>query len=212
MDYANIYFQLTSRAKNRILEGYTEKHHILPRSLGGTNKKENIVRFTVREHFLAHLCLWKMSEGEARKKMAYAVVSFKRQRQCQKGKGIRFNSRTYEIAKKERNVALSRKFSGEGNPNFGGKYTSQPDIQQRMRVKKSSTENMGKYERTNEVVKKNSQNRKGKGLGIRNAMSDPIHRAKVGVSKVGKKLHIGPNGERKMFIPNTAPEGYTCYY
>ena len=32
--------------------GYYEKHHIQPKSLGGSNKKENLVRLTAREHFI----------------------------------------------------------------------------------------------------------------------------------------------------------------
>ena len=42
MDYQKIYNSLIERSKNRLLEGYSEKHHIVPRCLGGTNKKENI--------------------------------------------------------------------------------------------------------------------------------------------------------------------------
>ena len=52
------------------------------------------------------------------------------------------------------------------------------------------------------------QNRTGKGCGERNAMSNPENRAKVGASKLGRKLHIGPDGERKMFVPGWEPEGF----
>lgn len=36
--------------------GY-EVHHILPKSMGGSNEKHNLVKLTTREHFLAHLLL-----------------------------------------------------------------------------------------------------------------------------------------------------------
>ena len=39
---------------------YYEKHHILPKSMGGSNCKSNLVYLTGREHFLAHWLLWRM--------------------------------------------------------------------------------------------------------------------------------------------------------
>lgn len=36
-----------------------EKHHVLPRSLGGGDEASNIIKLTLREHYLAHLILWK---------------------------------------------------------------------------------------------------------------------------------------------------------
>jgi hypothetical protein len=61
MDYNKIYYSIITNAKNRIItDGYYEKHHIIPRSLGGDNSKENIVGLTAREHYICHLLLTKM--------------------------------------------------------------------------------------------------------------------------------------------------------
>lgn len=60
MDYSKHYALLINRAKNRILDGYTESHHIVPRCMGGLNEKVNIVELTPEEHYLAHLILVKM--------------------------------------------------------------------------------------------------------------------------------------------------------
>jgi hypothetical protein len=38
---------------------YFEKHHIVPRWLGGKDTKDNLVLFTAKEHYIAHLLLWK---------------------------------------------------------------------------------------------------------------------------------------------------------
>ncbi len=43
-------------------ELYTERHHKAPKSLGGSNDKSNMIRLTGREHFIAHLILWKALE------------------------------------------------------------------------------------------------------------------------------------------------------
>lgn len=45
-----------------------ELHHIVPKAYGGTNEKENLILLSPREHFIAHLLLWKAYGG----KMAYA--------------------------------------------------------------------------------------------------------------------------------------------
>jgi hypothetical protein len=39
---------------------YTEKHHILPRCMGGDDTKENLVRLTPEEHFFCHKLLCKI--------------------------------------------------------------------------------------------------------------------------------------------------------
>ena len=49
------------RDKNR-KKGF-ELHHIWPRSLGGPCTKENVILLTPREHYLAHLMLWKAYGG-----------------------------------------------------------------------------------------------------------------------------------------------------
>jgi hypothetical protein len=82
MNYQNIYNQIIERAKDRKLKGYKEKHHIIPKCLGGNNTKENLVELTAREHFLCHrlLCeiypnnnkliwaLWLMAIGKKKPK------------------------------------------------------------------------------------------------------------------------------------------------
>jgi hypothetical protein len=38
---------------------YYEKHHVVPRWLNGKDTKDNLVLFTAKEHYIAHLLLWK---------------------------------------------------------------------------------------------------------------------------------------------------------
>lgn len=65
MNYEKIYNALVEKAKVRGLdksqhEGYFEIHHIIPRCLGGSDEKDNLVMFTAREHYIAHLILAKL--------------------------------------------------------------------------------------------------------------------------------------------------------
>jgi len=43
---------------------YTERYHIIPKSLGGNNEKHNLVRLSAREHFLVHWLLTKMCKSK----------------------------------------------------------------------------------------------------------------------------------------------------
>jgi hypothetical protein len=87
-------------------DGYYETHHILPKSLGGTEDDENLVRLTAREHFIAHLLLWKMTQDDtfSNWKMARAL-SYNRFGQHGRKKCI--NSWRYEIAKKAYSISRS---------------------------------------------------------------------------------------------------------
>lgn len=71
MNYKKHYNLLIERSKNRVLEGYVEKHHIIPKCLGGTDDKENLAILTPEEHFLAHQLLIKLNPGH--KGLVYAV-------------------------------------------------------------------------------------------------------------------------------------------
>lgn len=74
MNYQQIYNQLISKRQQEIPEGYTEKHHIIPKCLGGTNDKENLVKLTAREHFIVHQLLVKIYPEN--KNLILAVIRF----------------------------------------------------------------------------------------------------------------------------------------
>lgn len=76
MNYEQIYYTLCERSKQRIWEKFTyEKHHILPKSMGGSDAKSNIAILTPREHALAHLLLVRFLKGENKAKMIFAIKS-----------------------------------------------------------------------------------------------------------------------------------------
>lgn len=70
--YKSWYDSIIQKAKVKNLSGYKEKHHILPRCLGGKDIKKNLVKLTAREHFIVHMLLCKFTLGQARIKMLYA--------------------------------------------------------------------------------------------------------------------------------------------
>ena len=58
MDYHKHYSLLVNKALDREKPNcYTEKHHIIPKCMGGTDDSSNLVVLTAREHFIAHQLL-----------------------------------------------------------------------------------------------------------------------------------------------------------
>ena len=116
MDYVKIYNSLISsrllknRTKNN--DGTLEKHHIIPKCLGGDNGKANLVLLTPREHYVAHWLLYKMHTDKIKAKMAYAFFCMCRRNPNQKRS---VTSRMYERTKQ----AMTTTCCGENNHNFG---------------------------------------------------------------------------------------------
>ena len=107
MDYQKIYNNLIERSKNRYLEGYGEKHHILPRCLGGLDNKENLVDLYPEEHYLAHLLLCKMYPGN--QKLLYAAMNMTTGSMINNGKR---NNKAYGWLRRQ----YAESMSGDNNP------------------------------------------------------------------------------------------------
>lgn len=114
MDYKKHYDLLISKAINRDFKTlpYTEKHHIVPRSEGGTDDIYNIVRLTAREHFLAHWLLFRIDPT-----IKSRVFSF--WRMCN-GRGstpkehwVVISSRCYEESRMAHSEAISKALKGK---------------------------------------------------------------------------------------------------
>jgi hypothetical protein len=71
------YYNIINNRINNPPAGYFEKHHVIPKCLGGSNDPSNIVHLTAREHFICHLLLVKITTNDANKKMRRAAGMFK---------------------------------------------------------------------------------------------------------------------------------------
>lgn len=101
MNYQKIYNQIINKRKSNIITyGYYETHHILPKALGGTNKKDNLVRLTAREHFICHLLLAKIYGGN----MWYAIHMMSIGANNRNSRFYRVNSNIYEIVRKQMSI------------------------------------------------------------------------------------------------------------
>jgi len=99
--YSKWYYQIINAAQQRKLfkEEYKERHHIIPKSLGGSNSKENLIDLTAREHFVCHLLLTRMLTGKEKAKMIHAVNQLMSQKNQHQFDRYVPNSRIYEMIK-----------------------------------------------------------------------------------------------------------------
>lgn len=92
MNYEKNYYDYINYIKGleRTLE-YSETHHIVPRCLGGSDDKSNLVVLTAREHFLAHYLLTKIYPDNLKLIDAFRMMG------VNNGKRPRYmNSKLYE--------------------------------------------------------------------------------------------------------------------
>ena len=118
--HLNRYLRFIESCKHQVIEGFCEEHHIKPRSLGGQDTFDNLVKLTYRQHFIAHLMLSKIFKGNSQIKMAHAAWNM-----VNRDGGIRTNSKTYSMLREKRSNILSVTLRGENNPMFGKKHSEE---------------------------------------------------------------------------------------
>ena len=115
--YTRIYNKIIQHAQARVKpETYTENHHIIPKSFGGDNSKDNLVALTAREHFVCHLLLTKMTEGDARNKMLSAVFYLTGRGKAKERNNVIKTSRLYQKLKEDFSVYNSNLHKGRKRP------------------------------------------------------------------------------------------------
>jgi hypothetical protein len=193
MNYFLIYQRLIAKAKERICpEGYVEKHHILPRALGGSDDSSNLVALTSREHFVAHVLLAKIHGGV----MWSALL-------LMKGKNKYTNARLFEIAREkapiEREKAIAQKRSID--PSFDAymnKVRSKATENRQEGYQKKAGEAFKiKFASDQEMAKRISENRKKANLLSVEA------RNKISFEKAQQVLKLRKDGLKYDDIRNT---------
>ena len=78
--YTQIYYSIINRAKeqNRVKLDIHQTHHIIPKSIGGTDNASNLVNLTYKEHRVCHCLLIKMqtnTNNEIKMRHAYGIFN-----------------------------------------------------------------------------------------------------------------------------------------
>ena len=117
MNYVNVYYSIIKNRLDNPVEGYVERHHIVPKSEGGTDNDDNIVALTAREHYIAHLLLAKIYDDY---KMWHAVNLMSRL-----NAKVKINSRLYEMVRINSARTHSESMKGKPPPNKGKKMSEE---------------------------------------------------------------------------------------
>lgn len=150
MNYQLIYTNLIEKARNRglnkkSLNYQTEKHHIIPKCLNGTNDLVNLVLLTPKEHYVAHHLLSKIYPNHVGCFMAYRMMCIMDSADTHRGK---FKISASEFQKMREHYSKFRK-------NF--KYSE--ESKQKMRKKRKNTDNMRKPKTRTEALIREQQRR-----------------------------------------------------
>jgi hypothetical protein len=173
--------------KSQVIDGYSEKHHIIPKSMGGTDARSNLIALTPRQHFVAHWMLWKAYGGNMGRAF-FMMSNF--------GKYGKVNSRTYAMARADYSLQVKQQLAIKPNT-----YVATTETRQKMREKKLgkklSPEHIEKVRQAStgrkhseETKRKVSEAKKGiatRGAGWQQSQET---RNKIGQAQVGALNHM----------------------
>lgn len=174
MDYRKHYNFLIERAKIRDIIEYTEVHHIIPRCLGGSDKKNNLVKLTPEEHYVAHQLLVKIYPDNAGLVCAAFMMG-----------SSRINNKMYGRLRRRHAEKISSLLSGKSKSAEHRKKLS-------ITMKGKISPKIG-CKHTDETKQKISNALKGK-------IPDDSTRLKMSISQKGKERSIKDNLKRSAAL------------
>lgn len=143
MNYQKIYDSIIAKRKEETYYGYTEKHHIVPRSLGGSDDKDNLVNLTAKEHYICHYLLTKIHIDNRPNfyKMMKALVMMS----CSSENQDRHvkNSRQYKWIRENFSEAMRISQDGKGNSQYGTIWICNKSTGNNSKIGKNSTIPLG---------------------------------------------------------------------
>lgn len=172
--YTHWYHNIVAKAALRVnIDGYFEKHHIVPKALGGTDDESNMVNLTPKEHFICHRLLVKMTEGKAKKSMAFAIWQMSSRRNKVSKNRHKPTARVYAMLKQQlsfacKGVPLSEEHkqkmrgipkSEEHKAKLGQYVRTDEHIKAIVQTRKSQ---IGKYKHSDETKQKIAESNRGK--------------------------------------------------
>ena len=183
MNYVNVYYSIVKNRLDNPVEGYVERHHIVPKSEGGTDNDDNIVALTAREHYICHLLLAKIYNDY---KMYSAVVFMQCKTKRQK-RDFKFNSHLYEQIRKDFSIKNSEAHKGHIPWNKGIPQSEEAKKKNSEAHKGRDTWMKGKHH-TAEAKAKISNSKRGQQPWLKGKHHTAETKAKLSAARKGKKF------------------------
>lgn len=168
--YYRWYHNLVNHALSRVTsDGIYEKHHIIPKSMGGSNDIDNLVELSCREHFIAHLLLTKITTGKNKRRMCYAL-----NRICN-SKHVKIkSSRLYQYIREQHieSIKIDAKLKLHNNNRKGKTYEEIYGEETAKKLKESRAESNSKRIWTDESKTKMSISKSKPNMKLRKPKSE----------------------------------------
>ena len=211
--YYNRYQRFIGSLRGQSVDGYAEVHHIVPRSLGGSDDADNLIRLTARQHFIAHWILARALGGSASRAF-FMMSNF--------GKYGQVNSTTYQIARQEYAEQVSKQLKGKPSQCLFSDETRQKmreaklgrslseETKQKLRIA------MLGQKRGLEFAAKVSEAKRGRGNGRNGCSMSEETKQRIGDAQRGALNHMtgrkhSPETREKMrmaHMKRNKPEAY----
>ena len=96
---------------------YHERHHIVPKCMGGTNDEENLIDLFAKEHFIAHKLLYEENPKNDSLVYAYANMAFAK---GSANSRYQLTPEEYEEARIKMSQMLKERYKNkENHPSYG---------------------------------------------------------------------------------------------
>jgi hypothetical protein len=177
MNYTLIYEKLISYNRINPPIGYTEKHHIIPKCMGGSNETSNMIILSARAHYVAHRLLVKIHPEQ--RKLKYALWRLTHD----KRRTVHIDSRSYAKLREQISYDCRERFRGQ-------KYTEARRMRQSMALKgrKQSPESIERRRIANTGSKRTPQTKEH----LRNAWAERKSSGNVKIWNTGLRYKTGP--------------------
>lgn len=165
--YSRWYFSIVSKDDQSDI---IEIHHIIPRCLGGSNDKSNLVKLSLKKHLLVHHLLTKMTEGFIRRKMLYAYKAMSTYHK--NGTRVKLTPSQFEFIKSElrRTPMSEQQRQNHRNGQLGKKLSEE-------HKKKISEGGIG--------LKRTQQTKDNIGKSLKGRIFSEAHREKISKNRTG---------------------------
>lgn len=189
---------LISRGRFNCGETYHERHHILPKCLGGTNNKENLIDLYAKEHFIAHKLLAQEHPNEIKLIQAYNIMAFAHnQNQLER---YELTPEEYEETRKIISQTMKEKYKDPTQHPCYGTHISEE------RKKLISKANKGNKYCLGRVLSQETKNK----IGNANRNPSEETRAKMSKSQKARNLNGANNPRAKKVIRLSDLKIYEC--
>lgn len=176
---------LETRGRFECKDEYHERHHIIPKCLGGSDEKENLIDLFAREHFIAHKLLAEENPESDSLIFAWCCMAFAKNDYEHR---YELTPEEYEEARKALSETLKDKLTGENNPHYGKRHSEETKriISEKIKAIMQIPENNPWYGKhpTEEMLQKMRESQ-------RKRFSNPEEREKI--SKALKGKYCGEN-------------------